>query len=508
MAEEAISNNKRIAKNTIMLYIRMLLSMVVSLYTSRVVLNTLGVEDFGIYGVVGGVVAMFGFLNASMSGATSRFLTYEMGRGDEQRLRDTFSSALLVHIGIALVVLFLAETIGLWFLVHKLVIPEERMFAAHVVYQLSILSAMISMTQVPYNATIIAHEKMDIYAYVELLNVSLKLLIVFLLPVLGHDKLIVYGILVFVVSVLIALIYRWNCFNRYQESHFRFVFNKNIIYPMLSFSGWDLYGNMGFTVRQQGLSFIINIFFGPALNAASGIASTVQGVILSFINNIIIAFRPQIIKKYSQGEVIEMNHLMILALQLCILLFGILTIPMLFEISYILKLWLFTVPDKTIEITRIILLTNLLVLINLLIIIPIHATGEIKVLSFVCGTFNWGVLIPVYLIFYFGGSIELAYWGIFVFTFINQIAIFCVLKRNIPSFNLLFLIKIGFLKLLPLLLISLSIVLILHHTQQEGFLKLIFLYLVNTFIFIIYTFVIILSKKQRNFLLVKVKSKL
>lgn len=506
MTRNEISNNKRIAKNTIMLYIRMLLSMVVSLYTSRVVLNTLGVEDYGIYGVVGGVVAMFSFLNASMSGATSRFLTFEMGRGDEQRLRDTFSSALLVHFGIAFVVLLLAETVGLWFLIHKLVIPEERMFAAHVVYQLSILSTMVSITQVPYNATIIAHEKMDIYAYVELLNVSLKLLIVFLLPIIGSDKLIVYGILVFLVSILIALIYRGYCFKRYQESHFKFIFSKNIIYPMLSFSGWDLYGNMGFTVRQQGLSFIINIFFGPALNAASAIASTVQGVLLSLINNIIIAFRPQIVKKYSQNEIVEMNDLMIIALQLCIILFGILTIPMLFEISYIFKLWLVNIPYKCIEIARIILLTNLFVLINLLIIVPIHATGRIKVLSFVCGTFNWGALLPVYLIFYCGGNIETAYWVIFILTIINQIAILYILKRNITDINLLILVKYGFLKLVPLFFVSFLSINILYHILQEGIFRLVFLYSINTILFIGYTFTIIFTRKQQNLVLVRIKS--
>ena len=187
--QDTTSNNKRIAKNTIMLYIRMFISMLVGLYTSRVVLATLGVEDYGIYGVVGGVVGMMGFLNASMSGATSRFLTFELGKGDKERLAKTFSSALIVHIGIAIVVLILAETVGLWFLSNKLNIPAERMQAAHWVYQLSILSAMFGITQVPYNAAIIAHEKMDVYAYIEILNVTLKLLIVYLLTIGLFDKL-------------------------------------------------------------------------------------------------------------------------------------------------------------------------------------------------------------------------------------------------------------------------------------------------------------------------------
>ena len=205
---EISSNNKRIAKNTVMLYIRMLLSTVVSLYTSRVVLQVLGVEDYGIYGVVGGVVAMFSFLNSTMAGATSRFLTFEMGKGDKERLKDTFSSALIIHVGIALLVLILAETVGLWFLNNKLVIPEGRMGAAHWVYQCSILSTIFGITQVPYNALIISHERMGIYAYIEILNVSLKLLIVFLLTIFTIDKLKVYVVLVLTVSIIIRMIYR------------------------------------------------------------------------------------------------------------------------------------------------------------------------------------------------------------------------------------------------------------------------------------------------------------
>lgn len=219
-------NNKRIAKNTVLLYIRMFISVIVGLYTSRVVLNTLGVEDYGVYNVVGGIVAMFSFLNASMSGATSRFLTYELGKNNLFKLEQTFSSAMVIHIGIAVAVFILAETIGIWFLMNKLVIPESRMLAAHIVFQLSILAMMVTITQVPYNASIIAHEKMDVYAYVELLNVFLKLGIVFLLLLGKTDKLILYALLTFIVSLIIALIYRVYCMRHFSECHL-----KRKIYP-------------------------------------------------------------------------------------------------------------------------------------------------------------------------------------------------------------------------------------------------------------------------------------
>ena len=279
LQQEAPTSNKRIAKNALMLYIRMFISMIVGLYTSRVVLATLGVEDYGIYGVVGGVVSMMGFLNASMSGATSRFLTFELGRGDMKRLADTFSSALIVHIGIAIIVFIVAETVGLWFLCNKLVIPEDRMEAAHWVYQCSILSAMLGITQAPYNASIIAHEKMGVYAYVEILNVTLKLLIVYLLVIGDFDKLKLYAVLVLAVSVLIMLIYRIYCIRMFQETHFHFVWKKDILKPLLSFSGWNLYGNLGNMFQQQGTNFVINFFFGVVMNAAMSVGLTVANTV-------------------------------------------------------------------------------------------------------------------------------------------------------------------------------------------------------------------------------------
>lgn len=430
MAEE-FSSNKRIAKNTVMLYIRMVLSIVVSLYTSRVVLNTLGVEDFGIYGVVGGVVSMFSFLNASMSGATSRFLTYEMGQGDMKRLQDTFSSALIVHIIIALVVFVLTETVGLWFLINKLVIPDNRMFAAHVVYQLSIFSTMVGITQVPYNATIISHEKMDVYAYVELLNVTLKLLIVFLLPILGQDKLIVYAVLVLAVSFLIAMIYRIYCLRNYVESHFSFIYNKDIIYPMLSFSGWDLYGNMSVSWRSQGMNFLINMFFGPIMNAASSIATTVQGVIIGLSGNVTMAYRPQIIKNYARRDYAQLNKLLCMAVKFTLGLFLMIALPLFTEIETVLRLWLGIVPQYTADFFRLIMISNVFGLVNGIIIIPIHASGRIKQLSFLTGSFFLFSLIPMYIALKLGYSPISLYSILVVFSILILMVDFYLLKKNV-----------------------------------------------------------------------------
>ena len=374
--QDTTSNNKRIAKNTIMLYIRMFISMVVGLYTSRVVLATLGVEDYGIYGVVGGVVGMMGFLNASMSGATSRFLTFELGKGDKERLAKTFSSALIVHIGIAIVVLILAETVGLWFLCNKLNIPAERMQAAHWVYQLSILSAMFGITQVPYNAAIIAHEKMDVYAYVEILNVSLKLLIVYLLCIGNFDKLILYASLMLAVSILIMMVYRIYAIRQFPEAHFHWIWDKTYLRPLLSFSGWDLYGNACVIARQQGTNFLINIFYGVVFNAASGIATTVQGTISGLAFNIILAFRPQIIKQYAKGNVEDMSKLVGNAVCFTTILFGCMSIPLLLETHYIMKAWLGVIPEKSEIFCQILLIASFLGLLNNIWNTCIHATGN------------------------------------------------------------------------------------------------------------------------------------
>lgn len=435
-------DNTRIAKNTTFLYIRMLLSIIVSLYTSRVVLQVLGEVNYGIYGLVGSVVAMFTFLNTTMSGATARFLTHDMAKGDAQRLHNTFNTALLIHIGIAILVLIFAETIGLWFLHNKLVIPEDRMFAANVVYQLSILSMMITITQVPYNAAIIAHERMDIYAYVELVNVTLKLVIVYILLIGNMDRLILYAVLVLCTSCIVAFIYRYYCIKHYNESHFKIVYKPEIIKPMLTFSLYDLYGNLSITARQQGTNIIINMFFGIVLNAASGIATMVQGIISGFSGNILQAFRPQIIKSYAVGNIVKMENLMINAIKFALLLLMIITIPLCIEIDYVMHIWLGDVPEYAPKFCRILLLMNLVGVINTVLTIAIHATGNIKRLSFFAGTVALLNLPAMYILFKFITKVpEYAYITQFVSAVIMVIIELFIICKQIPSIKITSIIK-------------------------------------------------------------------
>lgn len=417
-----------------MLYIRMLLSIVVSLYTSRVVLQTLGVDDYGMYGVVGGVVSMFAFLNASMSGATSRFITFALGKGDKNDVSEVFSSALIVHIGIALAILLLAETVGLWFLEEKLVIPEDRMNAARIVYQFSILAMAVQVTQVPYNASIISYEKMDVYAYVELLNVFLKLGIVYLLMIGNFDKLILYAILVFAVNAIVAFTYRLYCIRNFDTCQFHWVIKKERLIPMLSFSGWDLYGNMCYSVRQQGINILINIFYGVAYNAASSVASSVQGIISSLSANVIQAFRPQIVKNYSQNKIAEMQSLMANALKYTFLLFLLIAVPVALEMERIMELWLGQVPDYAPAFCRVMLGISMLNLINNILCVAIASTGKMKRVSFISGSI-YLLSIPV-IYFLFKNFVNNAIYAYVVSLFILMMVVsvnFVIVKKQIPS---------------------------------------------------------------------------
>ena len=423
------SSNKRIAKNSIALYFRMFLTMIVGLYTSRVVLNVLGENDYGTYSVVGGVVAMMGFLTASMSGATSRFLTFELGRNDKKRLSETFISALIIHIGIALVIFVLGETVGLWFLNYKLVIPEGRMTAANWIYQMSIFGTMLGVTQVPYSAVLIAHERMGIYAYFEIISVSLKLLIVYILQIGNYDKLILYGFLVLAVNVLMITIYRVYCLRHFKESHFHWLWKPSIIKPILSFSGWDLFGNASNIARTQGVNILANMFFGTIANAAMGIAFTVQTVVMQFATNVSQAVRPQVVKTYSVGDTDRMSELIYASAKYLYLLLLLVSVPIFMEAYYVLVLWLKTVPKYTVWFVRILIFFNFFAQMSVVMAMGIHATGKIKRISLINGSIYLLVLPFTYICYKLHGSIYTA------FTF-NVVAVFIGCLCNVYTLGL------------------------------------------------------------------------
>lgn len=497
--------DKRIAKNAVMLYVRMFLTMIVGLYTSRVVLAVLGVEDYGTYGVVGGIVAMIGFLNASMSGATSRFLTFELGKGDEKRLADTFSSALIIHIGIALLVLILAETVGLWFLCNKLVIPEGRMPAAHWVYQLSIASAMIWITQSPYNATIIAHERMDVYAYVEILNAVLKLLIVYLLSIGNFDKLILYATLVFLVSVLIRLIYRIYCVRHFSESHLHWVWDKSILKPMLVYSGWNLYGALCLTTRQQGTNFLINIFFGVVFNAASSVATTIQGVVKGFTYSSTFAFRPPIIKAYAQGSFQEMMRLMKSAMSLCIFLSLLVSLPLYTEIEYVMDLWLVNPPVMAVEFVRLLIVSAFFALITLIFTIGIEATGYNRQMNIYTGSIFMLTIPVMYLFFKLGYGVLYSYYCILGANILIFLSNMVICKHLVPPLRLMDYMWL-FLKSALVIVLSVLPAIYIVRNYDAGFLRLVVNTAVILFLCSALSYWLVLDSTSRSFLRQKLQT--
>jgi O-antigen/teichoic acid export membrane protein len=288
----------------------MFLTMGITLYTSRVVLSILGISDYGLYNVVGGIVVVLSFLNGALSSATSRFLTFELGIGNQQRLQNIFSASFCLHVLVSLFILLIGETIGLWFLYNKLTIPVDRMDAAFWVYQISLLNVMITLTQTPYNAAIISHEKMNIYAYVSIGESVCKLLMIYILSVLLIDKLILYAILLFSVSLLVSLYYRYYCAQHFTECRLKLFWDKKLYVRLLSYSGWDLFGNIAVVCQGQGLNILLNMFCGTGVNAARAITYQVYAAVNSFVGNFLIASRPQIIKSYARKNIDEMYRLM------------------------------------------------------------------------------------------------------------------------------------------------------------------------------------------------------
>ena len=397
------ANSKRIAKNTMFLYIRMMVVMAVTLYTSRVILNTLGATDYGIYNVVGGIVTIVGFLNSALGGSTSRFLTFALGEKNEEKQKKTFGATLNLHICVALFVLIVGETIGLWFFYEKMIIPEERLTAAFWVYQFSIITTMVSFTQVPYNASLIAHEEMSIYAYVGLYEAFSRLTIAYLITISPIDKLVFYGLLFLLNTLAVQFYYRWYAVKHFIECRFFLVKDKKLYKQLLSYSGWDLFGNLAVVCQGQGVNLMLNIFFGPIVNAARAIAIQIHGGVSQFISSFMTAVRPQVIKNYAEGNVDRMYKLTFYTAKFSYMLMLALVVPICFEINFILKLWLGdNVPDDTALFAVIVLVTYTWRTFHVAALMPFHAIGKIKTGNVTIGSLMIASLPIGYIFFKFG----------------------------------------------------------------------------------------------------------
>jgi len=390
-------NNKRIAKNTLMLYARMLLMMFVSLYTSRIILAALGVDDFGIYNVVGGVVVLFSFLNGAMSAATQRFLNYELGRNDAEQVGRVFGMSLLVHIWISVVVVILAETAGLWFLNSKLNIPAPRMEAANWVYQFSVAATLVGIIRVPYDATIIAHERMSFFAYLGIGEAICKLGVACLLGVFSFDKLVLFSGLIFACLFLIAFIGAIYCYRSFDSARHKLFFEKKLFYNMLNFSGWSLVGGVAYMCNTQGLNIVMNMFLGVTVNAAMGVANQVNGAIFHFVTSFQTAFNPQIVKYYAEGNKKETDFLVLRASKISFFLMLFLTLPVAVNVDFILELWLKVVPHYASAFVCVSLGYCLMDCLSNPIYTLVNATGKIRGYQLIVG-------------FFFILNVPLAYW--------------------------------------------------------------------------------------------------
>ena len=405
------SNNKTIAKNTIFLYFRMFVTMIISLFTSRVVLQTLGVDDYGIYQAVGGIVGLLSFINGALATGSSRFLTYGMGEGDELKLKRIFSTTLTAHLGLALFVVLLAETAGLWFLYNKMVIPDDRMDAAVFTYHLSIVTAFFSITQVPYSACIIAHEKMTIYAYVSIIEALLKLLIVYLLVVGEVDKLKLYATLLCVVQVGIILFYRFYCSRSFKEVSLRLSIDKSIFKEVASFSGWSMFANASIALSNQGILLLLNMFFAPAVVAARSISLQVNSIANQFVSNFQTAANPQIVKLYAEGDYDGSKRLLIQTTKVSYYMMFVLALPICLTADTLLHLWLGIVPEYAAIFLQLVVIQSLFQVFDTSFYRALYAKGRIKENALISPTLGFIMFPLVYFFFKWGFSPVALSWA-------------------------------------------------------------------------------------------------
>lgn len=426
-------NNKRIAKNTILLYFRTLLIMAITLYTSRVILNALGVKDYGIYNVVGGVVAMFSLLSGSLSNAISRYITFELGRGDTERLKIIFSTSVNIQAGLSLLIMLLGVVGGGWFLNTHMSIPSDRLVAANWVLYCSLLMFCINLISIPYNACIIAHERMTAFAYVSILEASLKLLVCYIIVISPFDKLISYAVLLVIVAFVIRLVYGLYCNRHFAECHYKFVHDKALLKQMGSFAGWQFLTHTSWLFNTQGVNILINLYFGVALNAARGIATQVDAAVQQFVSNFMTAINPQITKCYAIGDIDNMFKLVCRGAKFSYYLLLFFALPIMLETDYILTLWLKNVPDYTVLFLRLTIIGSMLNILGNSLLTACMATGNIK--KYTIWVSSVGVLVfPLTILAYECGSPVESTYVIFILVYIAVLLVKILMSKKLLNF--------------------------------------------------------------------------
>ncbi len=499
-----IKNNKRIFKNTLFLYFRMILTLGVSLYTSRVVLNILGVEDFGIYNVVGGVVTMMAFLSGAMSSSTQRFLSFEMGKNDIRQLHNVFKMSMNIHLLLVLIVILLAESLGVWFLNTQLVIPVERLAAANLVFHCALFSFCCTIVGVPYKAAIIAHEKMNAFAYISIVEVLLKLAMVLLLTQYGDDKLEFYALLLSLVSFVVLCCYyvyaRW----QFTETCFSWYWNSLLFKTLFGYTGWSLFGNLSAIATNQGINILLNLYFGATINAARAIAFQVNAAITGFVSSLQTAINPQIVKSYASDNRQYMNQLVISGSKYTFFLLYTLALPVLLQTDLVLRLWLVEPPQNTVIFCQLVLIDALITSLSGSLMAAVQATGRIKRYQVIVG----GILLlnlPLsYLVLINGGSADVVFYVV-IFTSIIALTFRLLLLQTLINLNVYEFINRVLFKGFFVVVSTLSILYFVDIKTSNVILDFIFMSIsiVMVTIFLIYCFG--LEKFERDFIRLRLR---
>lgn len=505
MSNQTSDNNKRIAKNTLLLYVRMLFTMAVSLFTSRMILNTLGVEDYGINNVVGGIVTMFSVLSGSLSSSISRFITFELGKGNIERLKTIFSTGVNIQLGMSVLIIIIAEAVGIWFLNTKMNIPTDRMVAANWVFQCAILTFVLNLLSVPYNAAIIAHEKMSAFAYISVVEVSLKLIIVYMLMISPFDRLETYAVLLLLVGAVIRFIYGYYCKRHFEECTYHFVFDKPVLKEMTGFAGWNFLGNGAYMLNTQGVNILMNLYFGVAVNAARGIATQVDAALKQFVNNFTTAVNPQITKSYAQGDLDYMHKLVCRSAKFSAFLMMFFAVPIILETNTILTIWLKTVPDYAVIFLQWIIISSFMdtVLANSL-VTSMFATGKIKRYQIIVTTVGCLVFPLSWIAFKLGFEPQVGYILYFIiYTILLFVRLY--LLKDMVKLPVMMYIREVLYKLAPIIVVGFAIPGILILTMDAGWLRLILVCLLSVLVTAASEYFIGLSNKEKNFVAEKIK---
>ena len=505
------NSNKKIATNTLLLYVRMLFMMAIGLFTSRVILNALGVSDMGLMSVASSVITMFTFLNATLASGTQRFISYAIGENNVQRLRQVFKSAMTLHLLLAIIIFILGETIGLWYVYNKLNVEPGRFQAAMWCYQLSIISTMVGLIQLPFNSALIAHEKMGIYAYMTIFDAVFKLLAAYLIQIVYFDKVVFYSVLTFIAGLLSTFLYNWYCRKHFRECSFSFGYDKSIFKNMLSFSGWNTFGCLAAMGQGTGVNLVINSFCGTVVNGARGIAFQANGWVTRFVENFMVALNPQIVKSYASGDIQRMSSLVINGARFGCYLFLLLGIPLFIEIEFVLKIWLGQCPEHTVAFMRIVMIETLFKTMGTPTVTAMHATGQMKLLNITVGSILL-LIVPVsYICFRLGLSPEqVLLINVIPWVIVPFVRVFLVRKYSQGKFPVgqylyqvvLKTVAMALLMFVPIWLLSYCMQ---SYTDWVRFCAIFICSLVFSAMVIYY---VGLEKKYRTFLVEKVKAKI